>query len=1403
MQKINTTKPINPRIGNLNKLLFCYLFFVLSALSFGQDNPNPESYYSPEGIFDKVFDKEGTVYKLSDIAAGKSYVLKSGATVTNTLLCTSGIFELYFETGCGMDNTANALENQRRAVLCQAFQDISDFINTPLKNVGNTNKVRIWIRNPANLTPAMPAAAAGAASAFYSLPTGTLPTGTTANPNIGGIVDNEIWKTIHTGANSYTNSVFPIITTENLAGFYHGWAVFNFGGTVNWNLDYSKTNAGNGYVLGNVDFYSTIIHEITHALGFNSLINFNGGSQLMLTQNGLFGSYFTRYDKYLKTPASGNLISNVPLNSGQMYDFSFIASSTTLRPSCTASPPINNGNSGLFNCTTSLKYISSITVPVYTPPCFENGSSLSHFEDACYNGNTNDQFFMMSDRASGTFAKRFLTPEERQVLCDIGYTVNGTFGSIANLTYKNYGVSTCPGVTVGGVNDGIPTSGTYPFQGNSGANITISGILNNDYTGGLASNFRFEFVQDLYDPNAIFSATSGTTSTSFTFKSYVPGVHLLRYVPFDNATGQRGNITYIFVNVLNNCVQNNPCSLVRNGNFEEHNYAPNTQGQIYKACGWQNASYRPTADYYNSDSTAPANTITGINPYSVPCNTFGNQVDQVAGNHGYVGMYISPNRINLLENTYSESIKTELMNTLVPNTTYQLTFDVSLAEQYSKKSIKFQMLISDTNYDLTTGGIIPSAYLTANTIFLTNPTFSNAAAASPNGWQTITFNFTTNSNPNLKYLYIGGLSNVQFNNEAGIVYTTCGTNPSAGTYNSGESYYYVDNVNLTRVLAPNFIDAVNDNFTSMPINGVTGGVTTSVYANDLYNSTASTSASLPYVTFSLVTPIAISGATINSSGLITVPAGTAPGTYTLTYRLSTVGNCNVTDTATVTILVTSNTTPPLVAGIRANNAVNHVELQSTNKSIISGYFTTYNNLAAPRIARLNTDLTLDLTFVSSGPNPSNYPPMDLVVQPDDKVIVAGGFSGFSGGSNGFGIARLLANGAIDTAYNVGGAGTAGNVGYTNNTPYALAQQSDGKILLGGDFYYYNGTQRLGIVRINTNGSVDTSFVPTELNSYYRSVVTGITLQPDGKMILLGFFSPPVAGATQKNILRLNANGTLDTTFSAGDTAGSLVYNVDLSVSLYSPIAKAVVQPDGKIIIAGAFNKYNGNNVKCLVRLTSTGAIDSSFNTTTGVERAINELILEPSTNKPLIGGEFTTFGTTPVKKLIRLTTTGALDTSFNIGTGTTDSVVYAGCPYCSNYVKVLKQQPDGKIIVGGKFTTFNGLSATNITRIFGAAGAQAKSIYTEYQSEPEIDINTSDAIAFYPNPSDGIYYFNLIDESNDTSLHVFNLVGEKVFSTVLSANQENEVNLSHLAKGCYLVKLSNATSTSTQKLIKN
>ena len=984
------------------------------------------------------------------------------------------------------------------------------------------------------------------------------------------------------------------------------------------------------------------------------------------------------------------------------------------------------------------------------------------------------------------------------------------------------------------------------------------------------------------------SATSGTSSTTINFSSATTGLHILRYIPINGI--KRGNITYIYLYIripagTGGCIPTpTSCNLVMNGNFEQIS-SSSAPPIIKKACGWDSVFQTvgdgsAVAKYFSS-----TNNSTFIN-WSIPCNWFGSQLSNNSIGNGYAGLSISTGVGG------KQHIYTRLSTPLLPNTNYQLSFDVSLADGFSHWASNLQAFLHRSNS--TSPSILAynsngDVSIVNNASDTTTQLISPTVTRNTNGWNTITFNFTTTTGGE-QFLYLGLLNNATLvsNTPAATGIGGC-SYQSAATNAFGNSLisYYIDNVSLiptngavlnlptsicstqnlndlsiylngatangtfagngvtfangvysfnasvagvgTTTIGYTFtnssgcittlydtinisttssntivVDAINDNFSGMPIIGASGGVTTSVYINDIYNGVASSSTSLPNVTFSLVPPLSIASATINSSGLISIPAGTLAGTYTLTYRLSAVGNCTTSDTATVTILVTnSNTTPNLVAGIRANNAVNIIELQSTNKSIISGYFTTYNNISTPRIARLNTDLTLDQTFVTAGPNPTSYPPNDMVIQSDDKIIVTGGFSGFSGGSNGFGIARLLLNGAIDTGYNVGGAGTASNVGYTNNTPYALAIQSNGQILLGGDFYYYNGVQRLGIVRINTNGSIDTSFNPTVLNTYYRSVVTGITIQSDGKIILLGFFSPPTAGATQKNIIRLNSDGTIDTTFLAGDTAGSLVYNVDLSVSLFSPIAKVVVQPDGKIIIAGAFNKYNGTNVKCLVRLTSTGAIDSSFNTATGVERAINELILEPTTNNPIIGGEFTLFGTTSVKKLIRLTTAGALDTTFSIGTGTTDTTS-SSCFYCLNYVKALKQQSDGKIIVGGKFTTFNGLSATNITRIFGSAGVQTKSSIMEFQSEPEIDTNPSyNTISIYPNPSKGIYTIDLSYEKEPTYITIYNVLGELIYSQLLTSKTQNEIDLTHVANGYYIARINNESRSTQQKLIKN
>lgn len=744
-------------------VLFIHAALLISFSGFGQNKGSSEDFYTPNGLFDQVFDDEGSIYHLSEIQITPPKSDKGENIIVKSIPFNAGIFDLYFENGSGMETVGDPQHDQRRTIILQAFQDISDFINTPLKNAGNTNKVKFWIRNPSAL--GLPANAAGSASAFFSFPAYSSAL-SSQGLDIKGILDNEIWKTIHTGTDSYANTVFPIFNTNATGDFYHGWACFNFAGTANWNLDYTKYNPATAYPSNSTDFYTTVVHEVTHALGFNSLIRYNGYSNFIFSS----GIYYTRYDKNLKTNSDQPLLTNSPATDGQMYNFLFNPAVPTyvLYPSCGLTPPEYNGNSGSYNCQASIKYVSSISVPVYTPPCFENGSSLSHFEDACYNGNSNDQYFMMSDRVSGIFAKRTLTSEERQVLCDIGYSVKGTYGNPGNFTFKDYGTGSCTGITVGGVNDGF-LNGTYAYQGNSGTNIPINGILTNDFTAGSAANLRFEFVQDVYDPDAIIS---GITASAFVFTSSVPGIHVLRYVPYDQVSGQRGNITYIYVNVLNNCSVNTPNDLVKNGNFEEHTYAPSNASQIYRACGWQNASYNTSSEYHNSDATDSY--------VSVPSNGFGDQADRISGNQGYAGMFISPNRPNLLEYVYSESIHTELTNALLPNTEYHLSFDVSLAENFSTNAIQFQALVTDTNLALTTGGIIPSSNITPDKVFLTHPTFSDLASATT--WETIDFTFTTGNNPNLKHLYIGGLSNVQFQNTSG-----------------GQTYYYVDNVSLTPV----------------------------------------------------------------------------------------------------------------------------------------------------------------------------------------------------------------------------------------------------------------------------------------------------------------------------------------------------------------------------------------------------------------------------------------------------------------------------------------------------------------------------------------------------------------------------------------------------------------------------
>ncbi len=490
-------------------------------------NAQQNQEVTPYGIFDNVFDRFGNKYKLNDIAIDTEP--DSNGVQKSVMLCTGGYFDLYFESGCGMDGNSST-EIARRNVLCQVFSDLSNFITPANPSV----RVNIWVRNIANIVPnPSTSGVLGLASGFHTVPSGA--------SNFSGIVDNEIWKTINSGTNSYTNVASPLNSLSGAgASFYHGIVAFNFANsTINWHTNLSQTTLSGLY-----DMYTITLHEAIHALGFASLIDANGDSKL-----GTNYKYYSRYDLFLRTSTNVPLITNTGACSLYNFGFNPSISSNVMTPSP-------------FNCTTHIQFAGTVNQATYSPSTFAPPSSLSHLEDICHTPTafSNDQYYVMSDAngTGATFMKRYLKSEERKVLCDIGYKVNTTYGNNANLNFFNYGGSTCPGLQVAGINDGINLSGFFQYAVTVGSTIQVSGILSNDFNA-----VSFECLQDIYG-NGTVSTTSGT---NFNYTANTPGLALLRYIPV-SSSGNRGNITYIYIYVLNGNCTPNACDIVSNGGFE-------------------------------------------------------------------------------------------------------------------------------------------------------------------------------------------------------------------------------------------------------------------------------------------------------------------------------------------------------------------------------------------------------------------------------------------------------------------------------------------------------------------------------------------------------------------------------------------------------------------------------------------------------------------------------------------------------------------------------------------------------------------------------------------------------------------------------------------------------------------
>jgi uncharacterized delta-60 repeat protein len=362
-------------------------------------------------------------------------------------------------------------------------------------------------------------------------------------------------------------------------------------------------------------------------------------------------------------------------------------------------------------------------------------------------------------------------------------------------------------------------------------------------------------------------------------------------------------------------------------------------------------------------------------------------------------------------------------------------------------------------------------------------------------------------------------------------------------------------------------------------------------------------------------------------------------------------------------------------GSSIDGSIESIAVQPDGKVLIGGDFTMVNGIARGRVARLNADGMLDQTFMN-GLSGANSTVTSVAVQTNGAVLIGGYFSTVNGISRN-GIARLSADGSLDTSFQNGMAGADAPV-------YRVRAQADGKALIGGPFVTVNGVARLSLARLNSNGSLDTGFLNGM--SGPNNTVTTIALQPDGKILVGGVFTN-FNGQSRNLIARLNPDGSLDGGFQNGMSGvNDWVFSI-------------AVQPDFKVLTAGLFTTANGVLRNRIARLNADGSLDNSFqNGMSGADNWVYAVAIQTD-GKILIGGLFASVNGTPRGRIARLNANGSLDTTFQNGMAGANALVRAA-----------SLQPDGKVLIGGDFTSVNNVPASYFARLYGETPALRLSV---------------------------------------------------------------------------------------------
>lgn len=413
-----------------------------------------------------------------------------------------------------------------------------------------------------------------------------------------------------------------------------------------------------------------------------------------------------------------------------------------------------------------------------------------------------------------------------------------------------------------------------------------------------------------------------------------------------------------------------------------------------------------------------------------------------------------------------------------------------------------------------------------------------------------------------------------------------------------------------------------------------------------------------------------------------------------------------------------------VVGAGFDAAVQVLTYDSISGGIYAGGdFTTYKAVGAARIIRIQSNGTTDAAFNVGSGFDGQVRAITPAADATGDIYVGGGFSNYQGAGQ-VRLARLNSNGTVDGAFVVG-------TGFDQSAvSIANATDGSGDIYVGGNYVVYRGTSAPKILRINSDGSFDTGFAAgtgfrhqvnailpladgsgdlyaggvfldygsqgvnrwcrlnadgsldgsLPVNGGLDSTVWSLTADPsgDGSIWVGGDFSR-LNGVVAPRMLRRKSSGELDTSISMGTGANSTVYAI-----------KSAGTSSWGLYFGGDFTSFNGTPINRGARLLSTGALDPSFAVGTGFDVTVRAILpLADGSGTAYFAGDFLNYNSAAHSRIVRVLANGTVDAGFNAGTGFGSTV----------YTLAFSPDGSGKIYVGGNFTTYNGAGAVRVALI--------------------------------------------------------------------------------------------------------